>query len=310
MAELALDLLLSISLILLAWRVLAGPDLFNSVVLFIGFGLIVSLTWVRLGAPDIALAEAAIGAGLTGALLLDAVGQMGEGSTARRPGARAGQLLAGVVVLGLAGVLLSTVATLESKAGGLTSEVVARMEESGVSHPVTGVLLNFRAYDTWLEVGVLLVAVLAALTLRRAHDLSSVPSASAADPVLDWLSRLLVPMMVLVGGYLLWLGTHAPGGAFQAGAVLAAAGVVLLLSGYRSIAGVEVRLLRFALVAGFGAFLFAAAGTTARTGQLLTFPPAAAGWVILLIELAVTVSIAFTLAALFAAARPVRPQEP
>jgi len=32
-----------------------------------------SLAWVRLSAPDVALAEAAIGAGLTGALLLAAL---------------------------------------------------------------------------------------------------------------------------------------------------------------------------------------------------------------------------------------------
>jgi uncharacterized MnhB-related membrane protein len=40
------------------------------------FGLLMALTWVRLDAPDIALAEAAIGAGLTGALLLDTIGYL------------------------------------------------------------------------------------------------------------------------------------------------------------------------------------------------------------------------------------------
>jgi energy-converting hydrogenase B subunit D len=49
---------------------------FHAVVLFIVFGLLMALAWARLGAPDIALAEAAIGAGLTGALLLDAVGHL------------------------------------------------------------------------------------------------------------------------------------------------------------------------------------------------------------------------------------------
>jgi energy-converting hydrogenase B subunit D len=42
-------------------------------VLFIAFGLLMALAWVRLGAPDVALAEAAIGAGLTGALLMAAL---------------------------------------------------------------------------------------------------------------------------------------------------------------------------------------------------------------------------------------------
>ena len=44
--------------------------------LFIAFGLLMSLAWVRLDAPDIALAEAAIGAGLTGALLLAALARL------------------------------------------------------------------------------------------------------------------------------------------------------------------------------------------------------------------------------------------
>jgi uncharacterized MnhB-related membrane protein len=50
--------------------------MFKSVVLLIAFGLLTALAWVRLAAPDIALAEAAIGAGITGALLLDAAGHL------------------------------------------------------------------------------------------------------------------------------------------------------------------------------------------------------------------------------------------
>ena len=48
-------------------------DLFAGVVLFIAMGLFMALAWVRLAAPDLALAEAGIGAGLAGALLLAAV---------------------------------------------------------------------------------------------------------------------------------------------------------------------------------------------------------------------------------------------
>lgn len=66
------DSLLGLSLLWLAWRALSSPDLFKAIVLFISFGLLLALAWVRLDAPDVALAEAAIGAGLTGALLLAA----------------------------------------------------------------------------------------------------------------------------------------------------------------------------------------------------------------------------------------------
>jgi energy-converting hydrogenase B subunit D len=71
-----LDALLAAALVWVAWRALSVPDLFRAVVLFVAFGLLMTLAWVRLRAPDLALAEAAIGAGLTGALLIDAVGHL------------------------------------------------------------------------------------------------------------------------------------------------------------------------------------------------------------------------------------------
>lgn len=70
------DVGLVFTIVWLAVRALAEVKMFKSVVLFIAFGLLTALAWVRLAAPDIALAEAAIGAGITGALLLDAVGHL------------------------------------------------------------------------------------------------------------------------------------------------------------------------------------------------------------------------------------------
>lgn len=70
------DGLLALLMLWLAWRTLACADLFKAVVLFITFGLLMAIAWVRLNAPDVALAEAAIGAGLTGALLLAAIARL------------------------------------------------------------------------------------------------------------------------------------------------------------------------------------------------------------------------------------------
>lgn len=70
------DIILVFTLLWLAWRLLATEDIFKAVILFISFGLIMALTWVRLQAPDVALAEAAIGAGLTGPLFLSALRRM------------------------------------------------------------------------------------------------------------------------------------------------------------------------------------------------------------------------------------------
>lgn len=76
--QLSFDVLLGLGLLWLAWRALASPDLFKAVVLFVSFGLLMALAWVRLEAPDVALAEAAIGAGLTGALLMAALARLRE----------------------------------------------------------------------------------------------------------------------------------------------------------------------------------------------------------------------------------------
>ena len=75
-ADLLLDFLLVLMLFSLSWAALSGRDLFRGIVLFIAFGLVLSMSWVRLGAPDVALAEAAIGAGLAGALLLATWGRL------------------------------------------------------------------------------------------------------------------------------------------------------------------------------------------------------------------------------------------
>lgn len=80
MIEWLLDIMLALALIITAAAALLSRDLFRAVVVFIAFGLLMAVVWVRLHAADIALAEAAIGAGLTGVLLLDAVSHFRRGS--------------------------------------------------------------------------------------------------------------------------------------------------------------------------------------------------------------------------------------
>ncbi len=70
------DVLLGLTLCTTAIGALTSRDLFRAIVMYIAFGLLMALAWVRLEAPDIALAEAAIGAGLTGVLLLDTLGYL------------------------------------------------------------------------------------------------------------------------------------------------------------------------------------------------------------------------------------------
>jgi len=292
----ALDFVLVVLLLWLGWRALASADLFKAVVQFIVFGLLVSLAWVRLGAPDVALAEAAIGAGLAGALLLDTLARLGrKGATDEvRPlgltPARAGIALAS---LGLVILLVASVLALPESWPGLTAPALQQLGASGVTNPVTATLLNYRGYDTLLEIGVLLLAVLGVWILDAEAALPAAP----ADPMLSLLLRVLLPLTVAAAGYLLWVGAHAHGGAFQGAALLAAGGVLWHLA--RPLSLPASRPVRAAVVLGFAVFLGVGVATAVFGGGFLTFPPAYAGAVILLIEAAAMVSIAVIMVALF-----------
>ena len=85
MTEWWVDGLLGLMMLWLAWQALSAADLLRAVAMFVTFGLLVAIAWIRLGAPDVAIAEAAIGAGLTGALLLITIRRMED---QRRSGSR------------------------------------------------------------------------------------------------------------------------------------------------------------------------------------------------------------------------------
>jgi multisubunit Na+/H+ antiporter MnhB subunit len=216
--------------------------------------------------------------------------------------------LAGALSLGLFATLAWAALDLDDEGEGLTTQATAQLEASGVGHPVTAVLLNFRAYDTWLEVVVLFLAAAGILVLRQSVEVPELPAQGRDDPVLRWLARVLTPIAVVAGVYLLWLGTAAPGGAFQAGAVLGAAGVLLRLSGFRSAGLMPGWLLRSSLLAGGVAFLVAGVATLLLGAGFLTYPARAAGLLIIGIELLVTWTVAVTFIVLFIAARPDAPE--
>lgn len=178
--------------------------------------------------------------------------------------------------------------------------VVSRLGESGVSHPVTAVLLNFRAYDTLLEVGVILIALLGAEALQPVGRAGGTARLSAgSDPLLAALVRAVVPLMVLVAGYLLWAGSTRPGGAFQGAAVLAGAGVMLRLVSEARPPSLPRTAARMLSASGLVVFLAVGVIVAFLQGHLLQYPREYAGALIVLIETVLTVSIAAMLVALF-----------
>ena len=223
--------------------------------------------------------------------------------TELRPRAASSVLVQGLILL-TAALLIWAVLSFPDPAPGLGDRVYADISRSGVESPVTAVLLNFRGYDTLLEIGVLLLAALGCLALRGGRPPGPFLLVAPAGPVLSALTHVLVPLMVMVSGYLFWAGGHAPGGAFQAGAVLGAAGVLLLLGEKVRPHVLPAGLLRGLLGVGFAVFLLVAGGVMMGGRGFLEYPPAWAGSLIVFLEAVLTVSIGLTLMTLFAANPP------
>jgi multisubunit Na+/H+ antiporter MnhB subunit len=311
----AFDVVLALALAATGALVLMSADFLRTVVLFIAFGLLMAFAWLRLMAPDIALAEAAIGAGITGVLLVDALRHMEWGRVTSLPVRRdrlppegrsslATRLAAAAAATALFAVLLAVVLQLPGPAFGMADRVRAHMDP--IEQPITAVLLVFRSFDTLLELGILLLAVLGMLTIRGRRGLASVGLVPPRDPVLEHAVRLLVPVAVCVGGYMLWLGTFAAGGAFQAGVIFGAAGILLWLSGHRSIEALQPWIWQSLVLLGFVVFLTTAGVTMFRSEWALQYPRSALPVLIEVMEGAAAISIGASFVALFVGLHPSR----
>src|SRR5690554_422972 len=314
------DLVLSALLLVMAWGAMYAPARASAMSLFIAFGVVMALIWARLGAPDLALAEAAIGAGLTGTLLIQAA--------SRAPSQQQTTLPMTSFVVALVFVAAASVwflAYLMSAEGyslivepdlasdyrmvpDLPQRVAETLPDSGVSYSVTAVLLNFRSWDTLLELMVLLLALIGVRQLAPTPTIyrtdrqalpttppAAPPTSADTWPLLRVWAKMLAPALLITGSYLLWRGAEAPGGAFQAGALLAAAAVMLRLAGLIPPLRWSRLWLRLAILAG-GLSFFSVAVLTAVAGDgWLHYPQALAKSLILFIEIVATLSIAVTL---------------
>lgn len=108
-------------------------------------------------------------------------------------------------------------------------------DETGAENLVTGVILNYRSYDTEGEVAVIFCALCAVIALlgreKKGRSRSGVDaSASRVSPVLVTVARFLAPVILFFAGYTILHGELTPGGGFQGGAVIGASIIVFTLA--------------------------------------------------------------------------------
>ena len=297
---LALDAGLALLASVLALWVVVARQAFAAVVGFVAFGLVLSLAWVRLAAVDVSMTEAAIGSGVTGAVMLTAVTRlrrMRPVAAAERCGrwTRTISIAAsGLVSAGLAALAFSPT----DPAPTLAPQAAAALPELGVGNAITGTLLAYRSVDTLLEKIVLLLALAGIWSLARDSAWGARPAPPGSgrrDDTLTLLGQVLPPLGIVVGIYIVWVGADAPGGAFQGGAILAAMWILVLMARLAdppAVGRIGVR-----LAATIGPIVFLAIGFAgfALPGGFLSYPAGLAKPLIIVIEVALTFSIAVVL---------------
>ena len=122
---------------------------------------------------------------------------------------------------------------------------------TSLGNPVTNVLMAFRAMDTMLEKVVVLLALVGVWSLAPDRFWGGRPGPRhQADPQrrARILARLLPPVGIVVGIYLLWVSADHPGGAFQGGTILAAMWLLVMMAGLADAPPVSELRLRAAAV--------------------------------------------------------------
>ncbi len=132
--------------------------------------------------------------------------------------------------------LLETVAELPAFGSADTpanrSEVIRRYVENGLAETgavniVAGVILDYRAFDTLGESHVLFTAASAVFILMLAaeeeEETKRFRRILEDDTVLSVTARVLFPLILIFGFYIILLGHLGPGGGFSGGAVMGSA---------------------------------------------------------------------------------------
>ncbi len=279
-----LDLILGILLLASAIASLHTENLIRSGIFFVVFGFISGLFWVRLEAPDIALVEIILGSAITGAIIFKLARGIKVGSV-KVPKIR--RIWAASVVSLFFLFMLPYLFTIE-EGDRLGTLVLENLNKTGVNSPVNAVLLNFRGYDTLLEVGVITLAVIGILTIQAKKE-----EYFWENPILKALGRRLLPLVVFFSLYITYLGTFSVGGAFQGGALLAG-GLVLLTMSNQSMPISKGLLFYLSLL---GLIVFAGIGLVyAYVGYgFLTYPLELSTLSIITIELSLWISTALLL---------------
>lgn len=153
-------------------------------------------------------------------------------------------VMAIVICIAIIAILLLTVSFLPSFGSPdnpVNNEVFAKyitdsLKDTNATNVVAGVILDYRAFDTFGESTVLFIAACAVTILlrddrknRSKSNLDDEMNEPRQDTILTAVSMLVIPTLILYGIYVILNGHISPGGGFSGGTLIGS-GLILYLS--------------------------------------------------------------------------------
>lgn len=299
----------------------SSRNLFESSVWLGIFSLMMASNFFILDAADVAITEAAVGAGVSTVLFLGALAL-----TAEHEHVKEKFRWVPVFVMSALGLVLFVVSFDQPLLGDITAPVHQHVAPwylaetprlIDIPNVVTAILASFRGYDTLGEVIVVFTAGIGVISVLgfRPKTKSTLPGASLARQVrgvqhhsiLRVVGKLLIPVLMLFGLVVQFHGEYSPGGGFSAGALFAAAVMLygILEGADKSAKAMPQKvLLRLAalgasIYSGVGVAALVKGGTFLDYSVLAADPIAGQHWGILLIEFGVGLTVTAVLIMIF-----------
>ena len=301
--------------VITAVAIVRTANLFVAVMLTAIFSLLLAANFFLLDAADVALTEAAVGAGVTTVILLSALGLTAAEERARK---RTEWVAVGVVAVT---AMILIYATFDKPRLGDPQAPVHQHvapwylemtpELIDIPNVVTAVLGSYRGYDTLGEVFVVFAAAIGVLFVLGGGERSAAegrgPPGLRHHLIPRIVGHVLIPFIVLFGLYVQFHGEYGPGGGFQAGAIIAT-GFILhaLLEGERTALAAFPHSAMTALIVG-GTLLYVGVGVVSMLlgGEFLNYsvlrddPVKGQQLGIILIELGVGMAVCGALLTIF-----------
>ena len=136
-----------------------------------------------------------------------------------------GFALSALLVLTILNILIQNVPSKIHRAGETLLGVNA---QEGVANAVTTVVVYFRGFDTLGEIAVLFIAALGIGLMLNAQTKEA--DKEESNFILQKASKMLFPIIMLFGVYVMIYGHLSPGGGFQGGVIIASGVLLLLIS--------------------------------------------------------------------------------